>query len=306
MAKYTVELGTICESMAGNQIVGASGVAGIIATARPKIFDFEYPQVPAVNYEQLEKDFLLHFYTREIGFETYGLWKLRLMQFMREKMGYFNSLYESTMAKYNPLGNVLYKVKTKSENGGSRKNENVKEYEKGTTDTTTNSGTDRVKKSGTDTVKNSGSDTDTWSGTVRVANSGSDVTKRSDTPQGGLVGLRNDEYLTEAAIMEAGTSETTTRGDSVTKNHGLQVATTLGSQVETTLGSGSTTKRTGSDTDTERLSMNELFTEEQVKEIEGKIGDESFSKLLMEYREALLNVNELLFEKMDCLFMGIW
>jgi hypothetical protein len=44
-----------------------------------------------------------HYYTREIGEETYGLWKLRLETRMNEIMPYYNKLYTAWLQEFNPL-----------------------------------------------------------------------------------------------------------------------------------------------------------------------------------------------------------
>ena len=107
MSKYTVELRYICESSIGNKKAGGyNKVSDIIREAMPKIFDFDYPIFDEAYRSVLQTKIIKHYYTREIGQESYGLWKLRLDAKMNEIMPYYNKLYESTLLEFNPLYTV--------------------------------------------------------------------------------------------------------------------------------------------------------------------------------------------------------
>lgn len=107
MSKYTTEVRYICESSAGlKKSGGYNSVKEIIAKAIPKIFDFDFPIYDEAYRTVLETKILKHYYTREIGQETIGLWKLRLDTKLNEIMPYYNKLYESALLEYNPLYTV--------------------------------------------------------------------------------------------------------------------------------------------------------------------------------------------------------
>ena len=159
MSKYTTEVRFICESASGlSESKGYSDVEQIISTARSTIFDFNYP-IFDENYRPiLETKILKHYYTREIGEETVGLWKLRLNTRMNEIMPYYNKLYESELIEFDPMSNFNFnRESTRNIEGGG---ENTSES--GTTSETTN-----------------------WD-------------KYNDTPQGSVGNLDSDSYLTNA------------------------------------------------------------------------------------------------------------
>lgn len=159
MSKYTTEVRFICESASGlSESKGYSDVEQIISTARSTIFDFNYP-IFDENYRSiLETKILKHYYTREIGEETVGLWKLRLNTRMNEIMPYYNKLYESELIEFDPMSNFNFnRESTRNIEGGG---ENTSES--GTTSETTN-----------------------WD-------------KYNDTPQGSVGNLDSDSYLTNA------------------------------------------------------------------------------------------------------------
>ena len=104
MSKYTTEVRYICEVNAGlTESTGGNDVEQVIANSRAKIFDFNYPIYDESYRSILETKILKHFYTREIGLETVGLWKLKLNTKMNEIMPYYNQLYKSALLEFNPL-----------------------------------------------------------------------------------------------------------------------------------------------------------------------------------------------------------
>lgn len=227
MSKYTTEVRNICETYAGRTERGEyTDVDTCIDLAIPKIFDVDnipvyVPEHKALLFHKI----LLHYYQREIGFETVGLWKLKLNTKLKEIMPYYNQLYASELLEYDPLQNVnnwhehqgVYEDTSKVDNKKKYDNttttenaevtENTKKYDN-TTDTsdskvanknlgssTIDNNTINDTYSGTETtlLKNEkktthGQDTDTHNGTR-----GRDQwTLYSDTPQGGIGGLQNE------------------------------------------------------------------------------------------------------------------
>ena len=104
MSKYTTELRFILEAYAGlDESEGNDNVNEIITKALPKLFNFDFPIFDEAYREVLERKIVRHYYTREIGFETIGLWKLKLNMVMNEIMPFYNKLYETELLKFNPL-----------------------------------------------------------------------------------------------------------------------------------------------------------------------------------------------------------
>lgn len=107
MSKYTTEVRFICEQYAGlNDSVGFGGIGAVIESARSKIFDFKYPIFDEAYRGVLETKILKHYYMREIGLETVGLWKHYLDMKMNEIMPYYNQLYKSELLEFNPLYDI--------------------------------------------------------------------------------------------------------------------------------------------------------------------------------------------------------
>lgn len=104
MSKYTTEVRFICETAAGlEESEGYANVNQIINNAIPQIFNFYFPIYDDDYKNVLCTKILKHYYTREIAFETVGLWKLNLDMTLNEIMPYYNKLYEAWAVEFNPL-----------------------------------------------------------------------------------------------------------------------------------------------------------------------------------------------------------
>lgn len=106
MSKYTTEVRFICETAAElEESKGGDNVKAICLAAYPEIFDSEL-EVFDENYKEvLFPKILMHYYTREIAFETVGLWILKLNTKMQEILPYYNQLYRSELLEFDPLHN---------------------------------------------------------------------------------------------------------------------------------------------------------------------------------------------------------
>lgn len=215
MSKYTTEVRFICETAAGlTESAGASKVDEIIAKAAPIVFNFDWPIFDEAYRLGLEEKILRHYYTREIGEETVGLWKLRLEDRLNLVMPKYNQLYESAKLEFNPFYDVNY----------TRQGTNSGE---GTSSGTTNS-------------------------------TGNNM--HSDTPQNGLESVLNGEYLTDADVSNSESSSS---------------------------------------------SQNSSSGEFQ-ESIKGKMPGASYSRLLKEYRQTFLNIDRMVIDELNDLFMGVW
>lgn len=234
MSKYTTEVRFVCESICGlNESAGLSKVNEIVDQARTQIFE-DYPIFNEDYRAVLEKKILRHYYTREICAESVGLWKLWLNNKMNEIMPYYNQLYESALLEFNPFHDVDLHREHEGESSGNSSG--------------SASGSATGSATNTDTVYN----------------------LFSDTPQGGLNGVRDENYLTTA------TKNTGTSGTSTTNSNSSTTATTLSS------------------------------ADEFYEHVYGKQGTTSYAKLLKEFRETFLNIDDMIIKELSDLFMQIW
>lgn len=246
MSKFTTEVRFICEQYAGRDVSGnRNSVSEVIEKSRAKVFSFDYPIFDESYRSVLESKILRHFYTREIGEETVGLWKLRLETKMCEVMPYYNQLYKSELLEFNPLYTHMLERK----------------YSKDVDESAESSGRySNVATSRTNASK-SGSSNE-WD-------------KYSDTPQGSISGIESDTYLTNARNI-SGSSQS--NGEETSSQNG-----------------------SGDNSDSSKSKSVEGYLE-NVAGYEGV----NASKLLMEYRESFLNIDMMVIEELEVLFMQLW
>lgn len=107
MSKYTTQLRFICESIVDlNESTKASGITELIDKIWDKVFTFDFPIFDESYRKELCVKILRHYWTREIGQETYGAWKIRLETKLCDIMPYYNQLYKSELLEFNPMFDV--------------------------------------------------------------------------------------------------------------------------------------------------------------------------------------------------------
>lgn len=159
MSKYTTEVRFICEQKADLlQSAGADNIDDVLRLAWDKIFTTKCEFFDNLYKPVLCKKILKHYYTREIGFETAGLWMLWMNRRLEEIMPYYNQLYKSAQLQFNPFHDIDYWRE------GNRKNDGTS-----ATSGSSNNRQDNVTR-------------DLY----------------SETPQGALNGVESETYLTDA------------------------------------------------------------------------------------------------------------
>lgn len=319
MSKYTTELRFICETEAGKtESVGFSDVNEVITAALPHIFDFDFPIFDENYRVPLETKIIRHYYTREIGLETYGLWKLKLQTKLNEIMPYYNKLYESELYKYNPLYDVDMTTTHVGRKTGENTNVDSRLSERSNSGTSKNVGdettadTNRATTSGNRNVDNTGSETNTG----RSKNSATRNYQRddaySDTPQGTLSNVKNLNYLTNArnivdTEMTNENGETTGASASENKQVETNQQTVTGDNTSATKRVSERTddftesnKNEGTNTETSKS------TEDYVLHVMGKSAGVNYARMIKDFRDNLLNIDMDVIRELNDLFMLIW
>ena len=102
--------------------------------------------------------------------------------------------------------------------------------------------------------------------------------KFSDTPQGGLTGVINDSYLTTARKVDS--EGTGSEDETYTRDRDVSTSNTKNG--------------TFSNTDA------------YLRHVEGNNGAKSFSELLIKFRETFMNIDMMIINDLNDLFMGVW
>jgi hypothetical protein len=222
-----------------------------IEKGRPKLFDFDYPIFDPAYKKTFETHFIRTFYMREIGFETEGLFKFHLENWLSINMPYFNKMFESELLQFDPLTNTKLDV-TKN-----------KTIDRDQSQTTTTDGTNESTSTGNAT---------------------------SDSFGRNLESNNPDTRLAITTLDGAGVIQYASGIDEATKT--------------TTNDSTGTVNDTTNVTGTASATLDEI--ENYIENKVGKIGDQSFSKMVVEYRQSLIRVEKMIFKEMQELFMLVY
>lgn len=286
---------TILESKAGYQIPQpASKIDSIISqtwkdvfTTPAQVFDPTYKPV-------ICQKILKHYYLREIGMETFGNWMYFMNRTFEEYIDYYNKLWESQLLKFDPFQDVDLTTtnkttgnKTSTEKGASSGSE-TDSHE----DTSQETYGDKQTESNTRDITRSGkSDTSTDTKYVDLY---------SDTPQGTITNLESMKYLTNATIDTTDNTEGNTWSDT---SKDVYSGTRDDNSTRDHTGSGSY-NRTSSGNTSRDGTVNSL--EDYLSHVVGKTGGVSYSKLLVEYRQTFMNIDNMFIQEFETCFMSVW
>lgn len=382
MARYTMELGELLQQWTPDKnIWDLSDMIDIIKNSRDRLFSSSYPIWDEAYRDVLNTKIITHYFYREIGFATPSQFMFKLTNKMQEIMPYYNQLYETQMDTSVLLRDTAITEEYKEE-AGNTADESTKEqttdkdgHERGVQTTNLSEGSVDVANKGTSEqhnttkgdVSDSGKDTavadynsstkhnlnstattqygrtDTKGGTDTNTTDGTVVDRFSDTPQGGLTGVRNDNYLTTADIKDDDTtvtarynSNTTASGKDSVANTGFTEDVKTGADTTTTAYGKSTTTNMRDDTTAESTDTSstastdksDITTTEQylaektgirdigrqtkgdshmsyTKKISGRSGG-SYVDEMLKLRDAILNIDMMIIKELEVLFMGLY
>lgn len=306
MSYYTTEVRYICEEAAGlKESVGYKNVNEVIEQARESVFDFDFP-IWDENYRPaLETKILRHYYTREIGSETVGLWKLRLMTRLNEIMPYYNKLYETSVLDFNPFYDVDYTT-TGGKEGQATKQEGEESRSNDTRSRATHKVEDEdIARSSEGT--NEGSNSENGSS----SNENHNVDLFADTPQGAIITTSD---TTNPVTGERVTVQYMTEARTVDDNGSKEYEKEASNRNEYEENGSENIDRVTDISDNESGSRNETKTGtgryndtmNYVERVVGKRGGLSYMKLVQELRDILINIDMMIIDELRDLFMLVW
>lgn len=154
----------------------------------------DFPIWSAGSTHKVKMAILRHYYMREIGLETVGLWRYHLETKLQEIMPWYTDLQN----RLTDMASIFINATDES------------------TDTLTHGHT--IQKSGTDTTTVSDKSTDTGTVENSSTNASDGKVLVSDTPQNGLQAVLAGNYLTSATVDDNTTTVDGTETRNLTAN----------------------------------------------------------------------------------------
>lgn len=264
----------------------------IIQNGKDKFFDFTFPWYAddKTGLDDFKNLFLRKNYMKQIGQETTAQFKLYVQARLMEKMPLYKQLYESSLIEYDPLVNrklTTTRDETENKDKGKESENIVKTSGNGqTTENNTN------EKQGTS--EDIQDITNNQEGTLH-----SEVNNQSVHSENPEITMANKDYASsmdrekkteEQSGSQSGT-ENTTNSKTASEN------TTEKNQSNSEASSTEEGNSTENEKEERSLQGNEL--------IEGFYG-ESQADAILKYRETILNINEMICNDMNDLFLGYY
>lgn len=189
MSKYTTEVRYICENIAKNKDnnIDLYDIIKVVDLSWKDIVNldlaFSLCIKPITNefvvnhFNKIIPHIFLQNYTREIGSETYALWKFRLQNKLNTILPFYADMYESITLKFDPLIDTNITHDSSGSKFFTSKNEGEKDN-----NTIHDEVTSNYTNEGERDTKN--------------------ISKYSETPQGSITDLKEGKYLSSAMIDE--------------------------------------------------------------------------------------------------------
>ena len=286
MSKYTTELRYLIENDFD------------IGLKNYPIFDENYRKL-------LNQKIINHYYFREIGMETAELFKRYLNTTMNEIMPYYNQLYKSELLEFNPFYNVDKTIVS------DKNNNSVSDFIGNTTDKkqqnadTENTQTNNGKQQTTTAATSVGESVGNSKGSGKTTNKSKRVS--SDTPQGFLSinSIDSETYASAAEMTNGETVNEFTVNDTKATSNNSESGTTDQTNVAETKAKGNTTSNATTETDTANKTTSNDF-ENYVSHVIGKSEGETYSEMLLKFRDTFLNIDMMIIDELKTCFMMIY
>lgn len=286
MSKYTTELRYLIENDFD------------IGLKNYPIFDENYREL-------LNQKIINHYYFREIGMETAELFKRYLNTTMNEIMPYYNQLYKSELLEFNPFYNVDKTIVSDKNNNsvcdfiGNTTGKNQQNAD--TENTQTNNGKQQTTTAATSVGESVGNS----KGSGKTTNKSKRVS--SDTPQGFLSinSIDSETYASAAEMANGETVNEFTVNDTKATSNNSESGTTDQTNVAETKAKGNTTSNATTETDTANKTTSNDF-ENYVSHVIGKSEGETYSEMLLKFRDTFLNIDMMIIDELKTCFMMIY
>lgn len=294
-----------------------------IEKGRKKLFDFPYP-IFNENYRNVfETHFIRKFYFREIGSETEGKFKFDLETWLSINMPYYNKLFESEYIKFDPLNNSKFErlhqkdselnqnTNTKIGQESLTTGENEMDSKQSNKTTRDSNGKQSNKSKGDSTNKQ----TNKTEG--ESTNDSFERNMESNTPDSRLAITTNDgkgviEYASQIdentkSDKKTATNTNTINGEQndLTETDGnfeqKDSSNNEGSASQNETNKSNTNTKQDESRDNESHEV-EFFLEKSV----GKVGTQTYSKMVQEFRDSFLRIENQIFKEMEQLFMLVY
>ena len=270
MANYTMEI----RQMVDEPLIGLF------------TFDYDFYGDDKESKKEFERLFTEYYYFREIGFETPERFKLKLQAKLNVIMPYYRQLALTEWDKLRTVEEMMTSknLKETTEHIQSVTGENETESQGSSSSHQSDSMNQTSTSSGTNTTSSNGTS----------SSSSSSHEKQSSLADGVAQASLSDGYLTAVGESSNNTSGESSNSTDITINSNDKSNTTNNSQ--------GTAEQSGKTTGSNKQELTESTTFTSI----GDIGIQTPAYAITEWRKVLININQMIIEECNDLFMKLY
>lgn len=298
MSMYTTKVRYICEIeyLKNNPSASSDDLENtweVCKNVHKNIFNFDYPLIAELK-DDFETRFLMHYYLKEIGQETVGVWKHYINEKLQIISETYNQLYKSVNMDFDIL-NPLHYTETeniKFDETANQKNSNSSDINR------TIAAENETEKDGSNNSYRDGG----TQGTTTSNDSGNSNTvhKEINTPQGNLQSFLDNNHMSRAT-QDYGDSTASGKTETSTSHNDTDET-----EYNETVNETSTTTDTTNSTSNSNIDNTKNNVTERSKVISGKSDNIPQSELILKYRETVINLIEQLIDEFEDNFMLVY
>ena len=267
------------------------------------VFTFDYDFYGTdEEKQQFEKLFIQHYYFHEIGFETPERFKHQLKAKLDLIAPYYQQLYLTEWSRVRTIEEMMTSknLKETTEHKQSVTGENETESQGSSSSHQSDSINQSSSSSGTSKNTSSGTNNTTSTGTNTSTSTTNE--KQSHLADGVAQASLSDGYLTAV-----GESSNHSSGEA-TNNSNNETSSTSSSTISSTdtTDSSSSTQGTAEQSGKTTGSNKQELTESTTFTSKGDIGIQTPAYAITEWRKVLININQLMIDECNDLFMKIY
>lgn len=261
------------------------------------------------NKEYLVDMIINHYYMQEIGFETPYLFAFNVKNKMKEIMGKYLPIFYSMSLNYDPLVNEKYEEIFSRDINSQGTIENGLNTQINTNLNNIQESTNTLKQDNTQTSTAENNSTINTTDTHNITATNNTLMVNSDTPQGEInkSNILDGTYASSTQANEATNTQTDTETQNSTTNNNENNSITQNQNSTTNIKGNESQTQSTTNTSNQTTTSQDTTKEGYSRKVEGNRGiNVTQQKLILEYRDTIINIYNNILNELQDLFMLIY
>lgn len=261
------------------------------------------------NKEYLVDMIINHYYMQEIGFETPYLFAFNVKNKMKEIMGKYLPIFYSMSLNYDPLVNEKYEEIFSRNINSQGTIENGLNTQINTNVNNTQESSNTLNQDNTQKSTDENNSTINTTDNHNITDTNNNLMVNSDTPQGQInkSNILDGTYASSTQASEASNTRTDINTQNSTTKNNETTSITQTQQSTNNMNASETQTQSTINTSNQTTTSQDTTKEGYSRKVEGNRGIYvTQQKLILEYRNTIINIYNNIIEDLQDLFMLIY